>query len=281
MQEMERLTTKTDSMLNPCVDVIFKALFSQSDLLIPFLNAILKDNIDEPILSIVYLDTLTAKKEIDEKRNIFDMRVKLENGEQILVEMQMGSTSYMIARGLYYWGNDFGSQLKESEDWDKIKKCIQIIILENKLFKKTKKAHSVHHIRDDETLELTTDLLEMHFLELSKIKWFQKKSNPRLYSWMKFMTDPENVRDELATEPAIEKAVQKLNLLEGDKEMMHAYRQSLDQLRTQRTEMKMSREEGSVARAVAIAKNLLKSDLSIEFIAESTGLSVEEVKKLT
>ncbi len=40
------------------------------------------------------------------------------------------------------------------------------------------------------------------------------------------------------------------------------------------------REEGEHKKTITIARELKKKDLSIEFIAKITGLSVEEIKKL-
>ncbi len=39
--------------------------------------------------------------------------------------------------------------------------------------------------------------------------------------------------------------------------------------------------EGEAREKIVIAKNLLKAGLSIDVIAESTGLSIEDIQKLT
>lgn len=43
---------------------------------------------------------------------------------------------------------------------------------------------------------------------------------------------------------------------------------------------KEGKEEGDKEKAIEIAKNLLKMNLSIEAICEATGLTLEEVKEL-
>ena len=44
--------------------------------------------------------------------------------------------------------------------------------------------------------------------------------------------------------------------------------------------MTIAREEGALQKAIETAKNLLSMQLSIEQIAQATGLSVEEIEQL-
>ena len=43
---------------------------------------------------------------------------------------------------------------------------------------------------------------------------------------------------------------------------------------------KKGREEGSTTKAIEIARNLLKNKIDISIIAQSTGLSIDEIKSL-
>ncbi len=63
-----------------------------------------------------------------------DVRVLLNNKEQIDIEIQVTSSEYWAERTLFYLGKMFVDQLKPGEDYQKLEKCIHIGILNFTLF---------------------------------------------------------------------------------------------------------------------------------------------------
>jgi predicted transposase/invertase (TIGR01784 family) len=91
--------------LDPKLDIVFWMLFGAEQnraLLISLLNAVL-----QPSVPIAWAEVERAEPErlgVAEKSIALDVRVRLENGEQIDVEMQTQRHPALRERALYYWG---------------------------------------------------------------------------------------------------------------------------------------------------------------------------------
>lgn len=55
-----------------------------------------------------------------------DVLVQLKSGVQIDLEMQVESYEFWENRSIYYASKMYTEQIKEGEDYDKLKKCIQV-----------------------------------------------------------------------------------------------------------------------------------------------------------
>ncbi|MFA7502401.1 MAG: PD-(D/E)XK nuclease family transposase [Anaerovoracaceae bacterium] len=75
----------------------------------------------------------------------------------------------MPERTLYYWGKMYTQQLAEGESFADLKKCITINIMDYN-FPLVNKVHSVYHVVEDENGSCLTDVLEIHFLDLEKLR---------------------------------------------------------------------------------------------------------------
>jgi predicted transposase/invertase (TIGR01784 family) len=79
-------------------------------------------------------------------------------------------------------------QAKEGDTYDTLKKCITINIVDYE-FLPVNKVHTVYHLTEDETRYRLTDVLEVHFCELEKLRTGMEISDaddPAL-NWMKFL----------------------------------------------------------------------------------------------
>jgi predicted transposase/invertase (TIGR01784 family) len=95
----------------------------------------------------------------------------------------------MCEHSLFYWSEIFYKQLEKGDTYDYLKKTICINILEFQLFADQKFWHT-YHMREDKMYELLTDLEEIHFLELSKIKDFRK--NVPVTWWLEYLKNPHS-----------------------------------------------------------------------------------------
>ncbi len=85
--------------------------------------------------------------------------------------------------------------------------------------------HNVFHVREDTTWYMLTDALEIHFLELRKLREQSVGLEQRLVRWMLFLSARARERmEELAKEePAMQKAPTTLEWLSQDKEARQLY----------------------------------------------------------
>ena len=154
-------------------DYIFHAVFGREtkeskEALIALLNLILERE-NDPITEIIRLNPISIPTRIEEKSITMDIKVKTENGEKIDIEMQMQVTIVYKNRAVYYCAKMASEGLEKGKEYDKLSKTIVINILNEELFPETKRYHNVFTFREkNENFELT-DVMSIHFLELSKI----------------------------------------------------------------------------------------------------------------
>ena len=84
-----------------------------------FLAAVLGINLEEIVESRI-LPSHLRQKDKDDKLGILDVRVLLNNKEQIDIEIQVTSSEYWVERTLFYLGKMFVDQLKPGEDYQKL-----------------------------------------------------------------------------------------------------------------------------------------------------------------
>jgi predicted transposase/invertase (TIGR01784 family) len=93
------------------------------------------------------------------------------------VEVQAQTEKHMVARALFYWSKMFSGQLEVSEQYHnhKLKRTVSISVLDFRLFDDNRYWRK-GHLSDDETKEKMTELLEIQFIELNKMRQIDKES---------------------------------------------------------------------------------------------------------
>ena len=81
-------------------------------------------------------------------------------------------------------------------------------------------------------------------------------------------------------EPAIQKALTTLEFLSQDEEARRLYEDRERALHDYVSDLEGAREEGSQARAIQIARNLLNQNLNVKDVSDVTGLTIEEVEAI-
>ena len=105
-----------------------------------FIAALLKAD-PETIAETTLLPTILHQDYPDDKLGILDVRVLMENGTQIDMEMQVAYFEYWDARVLFYLSRIFTDQLRKGESYENLKKCIHVSILDFIHFKEDDKCH--------------------------------------------------------------------------------------------------------------------------------------------
>ena len=181
-------------LLDPKMDFVFKNIFGSeknSKILISFLNATLKPK--DLITSVEIKNTDLNKGYIEDKFSRLDVKATTSNEEIINIEIQLKNEYNMIKRGLYYWSKLYSEQLNEGEDYSILKRTICINILNFK-YLKTRKFHSAYRLKEIYSNEELTDVAEIHFIEIPKLKRFESTEEivDLLEGWVEFLRDPES-----------------------------------------------------------------------------------------
>ena len=285
----------TVALLPPKMDFVFKRIFGNENhpnVLISFLNAVL--NPVDPIQSVELKDTTIEKSHLEDKYSRLDVKAVTNKGEHINIEIQLEDEYNMIKRSLYYWSKLYEGQLENRENYQKPSRTICINLLDFNLLNHDK-FHSVYRLKDCETNEELTDVMELHFIELKKIKDVQhaEEVKTKLEAWLYFINQPDSelVQELEKIEVDIKEAKAELIRLSGDRKERQRYEKRRESRLNEISALSYAEEkgiqkgieqgleQGAKQEKIEIAKNLLDI-LDDETISLKTGLSIEEVKEI-
>ena len=272
------------NMLN---DVFFKSLLCDDrhkELTLNFLNSILNRTGNEAFYDIEFLD-----KEIDPiieagKVSILDIRAKMNDDTYVNVEVQIAKPVDMKKRAMFYWSKLYSYQIGKGEDYSLLKDVISINLLNFILFKEHKRFHSSCHITDDFDKNTVIKDFEMHFIELPKFKISDIKRLKKSEKWFALFSNrctDEELEEIAMSEPSIKKALEYQDYFMHDEKLRYKYELQEKAIRDYNSSMRASKQEGiqegiqSERKTIAI--NLLKANMSIDFISQNTGLSEQEI----
>ena len=281
-------------ILSPKVDFIFKKIFGNEKhprVLISFLNAVIKPT--DLIKSVEIKNTDIEKEHIEDKYSRLDIKATTNNGEYINIEIQVKNEHNMIKRSLYYWSKMYEGQLKKSENYSSLSRTICINVLDFK-YLKNENFHNCYRLKEKNTNEELTDVIELHFIEIPKLRKLDNSEeiSDMLEAWITFIENPTSeIVDKLEmSSDEIKEAKEELIKLSGNDKERERYEKRFESLleqnsfifaTTKRYEKGKAEgiKEGMQKEKIEIAKNLLDI-LDNETISLKTGLSIDEIDKL-
>lgn len=278
----------SEFLMKPRNDYAFKELMSVENVRIGFLSAILKLNPDD-IKETHILNTDLKKMFPDDKLGILDVRLSLNDDTEIDIEVQISEVKVWAERSLFYLAKMYTEQIHPGEKYDVLKKCVSISILDFDLFKGETEFYSRFHIREDYRNFLFTDKMEFHVIELPKLPEKLKDSDDILL-WAKFINAEKKEEFDMLSNrnEYIDSAYDHLKIISQDEKKRAEYEAREKAIRDHDQMMWESRETGKKEgieigrkeQAIYTAEELIKSGISTNIIAKSTGLSYSEVKEL-
>jgi predicted transposase/invertase (TIGR01784 family) len=271
--------------LDPKLDIVFWMLFGAEQnraLLISLLNAVL-----QPPVPIEWAEVQHAEPErlaVDGKSIALDVRARLGNGEQIDVEMQTQRHPALRERALYYWARLYVGQLQRGSAYTELRRCVVVWITTfNEL--PEQRFHSVFSLREAHNSAPLTDHLELHLLELPKLREaLDKNDEPSLTAWGRFLSaSADDDLETLAMEnPVLKQAKDALERLSADPESRVRAEQREMALISYELGLSAARRQGiQQGRAEALQRQLtLKfGPLSAEVAARMASATDDELLK--
>ena len=269
-------------------DYAFKKLFGteeNKDIMIEFISLVTllsKDDFDDVRIE----NSEYIPRFYNDKIGRLDIKIRLHDGRKIDVEMQNTYFDYYPKRSIFYCSKLIHEHFMSGFQYTQLKKCIAINVL-NSPFKLSGKIHSIYQIRERDEQTLLDELLEIHFLDLTKLP---KENLTSLEKWLMFIkTDSKEERAMLAQENSMmTKASQVMDMFYLDEQERKRYEAAWeyesDRLsmisESERKGLERGKSQGSRQAKLETAKNLLQFGLSVENIAKATGLSKAEVEAL-
>ena len=202
-------------------DYLFKRLLGSEEnkvCLQDFLECVL-DMEAGTITDLELLDKELTKDAITDKTGILDVKIRLKDGTMIDIEIQNSWSGEFVPRTLFYWAKMYTEGFKEGEPYTSLTKSITINLV-TESFKLNTQVHSVYSILEQKSRQPLTDLLEIHFLNLSKASQTAQQQEPiekeqKLIHWLRFInTDDQKERKMLATtSPILQMLNEKIDVL--------------------------------------------------------------------
>lgn len=166
------------------VDYAFKQLFGiekNKHITVVFLNAILQKTGRNRIKDIAFANTETGGEYTNDKQSRLDLLVMTDDQEWTNVEIQFSNPYEMIERSVYYWSRTYTNPLEKGMEYEQLRPVIAINILNFNLFEQTERFHTSYHLYEDESQFKLTNMMEFHFIEMTKLikDWKAEELDPR------------------------------------------------------------------------------------------------------
>ena len=208
-------------LLRPSQDIVFQALFGtrgSEKFLGDFLSSILGEKVENVSLE---ANQNVAAENKKQKHGILDLRANVGDNTTVNIEVQMTDPKNMFKRLLWYWARIYGFQIKKSENYKILKKTISILIVnyDIKEFKDFEDAHTIWRLSEKRDLSLRPfEDIEIHVIELTKIEKYQYSTNKDLYTWLKFLSNPESEEVKMSKEKNenLKEAYSRLEFISGN-----------------------------------------------------------------
>ena len=183
------------NLLDPKNDYVFKRIFGHTgneEITKNLLQSIIPDKIDK-----IELDSnpITEKDLLDDKVGILDIKAKLNDGSvNCDIEMQVVDQKDIEKRILFYWSKMYIQTIEAGEDYEKLKRCIVILITNYDLetLEIIPEYATKWKIREEKYPKLVlTNVLELYIISLNKAKKSINNKQEELYNWLQFINNPE------------------------------------------------------------------------------------------
>jgi predicted transposase/invertase (TIGR01784 family) len=170
-----------------------------------------------------------------------------------------------------------------------IARVVTIVITNFEMINSDNSYHHIFRLYDAEKRTLLTDAMEIHTLELKKLPETPgaDEKEEELLDWLRLIrSEREEEIEMLATKtPEMKKAVGRLKHLSADEATRMRYEARelylMDEMARRAKAHADGLAEGEAKGKFEVARNFLKMGLSVEQIAQGTGLSIEELSALS
>jgi predicted transposase/invertase (TIGR01784 family) len=238
------------SGIDPRVDYAFKKVFGSEanvPVLADLLNAVLKPA--RRIVELQLLNPFNEKDATDDKLSILDIKARDELGQHYNVEMQLFGSHVQLQRILYYWAVLHSEQLREGDNYTKLRTTISIAIVNSVLFPDVPDYHLDFQLRSARHPQLVfSSQQSIHLLELPKFQKNADELSDSLDVWCYFLThaaelDPGQMPTTMQT-PMVQRAMEVLDMLSKSDVERERYQARLKWERDQTAFIEEARAEG-------------------------------------
>jgi predicted transposase/invertase (TIGR01784 family) len=206
-------------------DFVFKKVFGSEeskDLLLSFLNAVLYRDSPRQIADLTIVAPYSAPLLQGIKDTFVDVKARLDDGSQVIVEMQVLNHAGLEKRVLYNAAKHYAMQLQKGDDYSLLNPVVALTIVNFNLFdpdpvlseQKSAAYLSRFKLLETQTLSEYSGDIELVFIELPKFTVQEKSLADMQDRWIYFIKNAwliETIPQELSHNPALQKAFAIIN----------------------------------------------------------------------
>ena len=260
---------------------------------------------------LITLDSAIYPNSLTKKQITLDLRLKLDTGENINVEMQSLSQKAFLERILFYWAKLYTEDLKKGESYQKLYPAYSLIFTNFDVLSLKDYMNSFSIRMDKEPFEELTNHLKIVIVELSKFECDDLIHLDKKASWCYVLKESENIgirEIEILEEKGLGGAMALLKRVSEDDRLRYEqesrdkflFDQHWDRIykfeegmekgiekgirkgieKGREEGLQKGREEGRDKRNEEIVLRMLDKNLDFSFISELTGISEKEIKKI-
>ena len=292
-----------DRYVNFYTDFAFKKLFGtevNKSLLISFLNALLHGK--EIIEDITYLNAEHLGTQEYDRRAVFDVYCKNDQGEVFIVEMQKGEQQFFKDRSVFYSTFAIREQAPRGYWNYELKGVYTVGILNFRIFKDDEVRHDVQLV-DMKTKELFYDKLKFIYLEMPKFNKSEAELETMFDKWLYAIRNLDNLmkRPDNFQEKVFTRLFEAAEIAKFNKQDRIDYEDSLKVMRDWYSTIETAtlkgiakgeakgraegraegRVEGARENEIAMAKAMKNKGIAPSVIAQCTQyLTIEEIEEL-
>lgn len=260
--------------------------------------------IGTPIKILEILESEGNQENASDKFNRVDIKAKTEQGEIIIVEVQLTRQLYYLQRMLYGVSKAITEHIEIGDKYDKVKKVYSINIL---YFDLGQGSDYLYHGKTVFKGVHTGDMLKVNTREQDEIKMkvpedvfpeyfiirinnFNDVATTPIEEWIDYLKNGR-IKEDTST-PGLQEARKKLQYISMNEKERHAYEAHMDDIMVQNDVLdtaKMEgreegraegREEGRTEEKIDIARKMKDMGMSAELISKATGVPAEVIKDL-
>ena len=281
-------------------DFGFKRIFGSDinkDLLIDFLNSLF--NGEQVVKDVTYLNSEHVGDVYAERKAIFDVYCENEHGEKFIVEMQNAYQTYFKDRSLYYATFPIREQAPKGDNWNfKLQHVYVVALLNYDMNEEAFSHESINHdvgLLDKQTHKVFNNKLTFKYVEIARFNKDINELETNFDKWLYVLRNlsrldnqPTYLRNEVFNRLFSQAEIARFDKteLKAYEDSLKAYRDIKNSLDTAKEEgraegLAEGRAEGASEKALAVARELLAMNMSIDNIKKVTGLTDDEIHNLS
>ena len=255
----------------------FQKIFKNEEIVKGFLMALLHLK-ETDIETLEVADPFVEGEVKEEKEGILDVKMVLNGGKKINIEMQNTYQDDWTERSLFYNCRMFTDGFQKGHPYGELPPCIHVGILN---FNQMISPNYYHKfcLMDEKTKEIYSRKFQFHMLELKKLKYAKEKQQRKpLYQWAKLIAAQtwEELEQESKGNKYMERALEEMIKISQDEMERYLYLREemaesdrVSQIQSaKRIGRKEGKKEGEILKLITqVQKKIARGD-SLEKIAD-------------